>query len=367
MNGPEIPHVFENDLRRYANAARPRLLAIDPWVASSLLQKAIRRANVQLAERAAFTLFRYRGQGIWRRLIVIAFEDVGVGSLDALLQTTRACMSAEWRRAVGGDDVSLRIVSRLLAEAPKDRSPDYLICAAHDHPALEESRREVGGMSLAQRIAFVGKTASSLPIQAIAAWYASGVEWGKEHRIGRGDLKALMGTFRDLGVPSDLVTATHIAAMRTREPIVVMTPLIWLASQKAGGHDLVDCPVPSVTMIGELPAYALDKHTAPGKAAIRRFARECSAVRNTLAAHVPEYRANDAACMAAFYADGAPVAHRFSWNGSAELECLGTENDMLKGGVRREGVLPVLEVIRDNLEELNAIRAEVIGDAQRGR
>jgi hypothetical protein len=44
-------------------------------------------------------------------------------------------------------------------------------------------------------------------------------------------------------------------------------------------------------MIGELPAYVLDKHTALGKAAIRRFARECSAVRKALAAHVPEYRA----------------------------------------------------------------------------
>lgn len=142
--------------------------------------------------------------------------------------------------------------------AAKDRSPDHLICVAHDHPALEEDRREIGGMSLAERIAFV-KTALSLPMQAIAAWYASGVEWGEEHRIGRGDLKALMGIFRDLGVPSDLVTATHIATMRTREPIVVMTPLLWLASEKAGGHHVVDCPVPPVTMIGELPAYALDK------------------------------------------------------------------------------------------------------------
>jgi hypothetical protein len=207
----------------------------------------------------------------------------------------------------------------------------------------------------------------SLPMQAIAAWYASGVEWGKERRIGLGDLRALMGAFRDLGVPSDVVTATHIAAMRTREPIVVMTPLIWLASEKAGSHQIVDCPIPPVTMIGELPAYAFDKHTALGKAAIRRFARECSAVCDTLAAFVPEYRANDAACMAAFYADATPVARRFNWDGSSELERLGTENDMLKVGVTREGVSPVLQVFRDNLEQLNAMRAEVIGSARHGR
>ena len=367
MNGPKIPHLFENDLRRSAGAARPRLLTIDPWVASSLLQKAIRRGDADLAERAAFTLSRHRGQGIWRRLIVVAFEDVGVGSVDALIQTTTACTSAAWRLRAGGDEFALRIVVRLLTEVPKDRSPDHLICAAHDHPTLEEDRREVGAMSPAQRIKCVAETTSSLPKRAIAAWYASGVEWGTERRIGRGDLGALMGAFRDLGVPSDLVSATQVAAIRTREPIVVMTPLIRLESEKAGGHHVVDCPVPRATMIGEVPAYALDKHTALGQAAIQRFARECPAVRDALAAHVPDYRANDAACMAAFYADATPVARRFDWAGSAELERLGTESDMLKVGVAREGVSPVLEVVRDNLEQLNAIRAKVLGGARHGR
>jgi hypothetical protein len=47
VNQPEIPHLFENDFRRFARAARPRPFAIDPWVASSLLQKAIRRGEVR--------------------------------------------------------------------------------------------------------------------------------------------------------------------------------------------------------------------------------------------------------------------------------------------------------------------------------
>jgi MgsA AAA+ ATPase C terminal len=367
VDRPEIPQLFENDLRRSASASRPRLLSIDPWVASSLLQKAIRRGDVDLAERAAFTLIRHRGQGIWRRLIAIAFEDVGVGSVDTLIQTTTACTSAAWRSGVGGNELALRMVVRRLAAAPKDRSPDHLICAVHDHPTLEADRCQVGTMSLAQRLEFVAETTASLPVRAIAAWYASGVEWGKERRIGHRDLAALMGAFRDLGVPSELVSATHIAAMRTREPIVVMTPLIWLASEKAGDHHVVDCPVPPVTMIGEVPAYALDKHTALGKAAIHRFVRECPAVRNALAAHVPDYRANDAACMAAFYADAAPVARRFVWEGSAELERLGTESDMLKVGVSSEGISPVLEAVRGNLEQLNAIRTELLGGARHGR
>ena len=44
------------------------------------------------------------------------------------------------------------------------------------------------------------------------------------------DLGELLEVFRDLGVPEDLVAATGVAAGRTREPITVMVPLIWLAA-----------------------------------------------------------------------------------------------------------------------------------------
>ena len=68
----------------------PRPLPIDPWVASSLLKKSIRRGDADLALRAALTLFRLRRSGIWRRFMVIAFEDVGAASVDALLTALRA-------------------------------------------------------------------------------------------------------------------------------------------------------------------------------------------------------------------------------------------------------------------------------------
>jgi hypothetical protein len=70
-----------------------------------------------------------------------------------------------------------------------------------------------------------------------------------------------------------------------------MTPLLWLAVSAAGDRRVVDSAVPPVVMIGDIPSYVFDKHTAAGKAAIHRFARENAAVRDALAAFVPEYRA----------------------------------------------------------------------------
>ena len=53
-------------------------IAADPWIVSSLLQKSIRRGEADIAQRAALTFFNLKGTAIWRRLMVIAFEDVGL-------------------------------------------------------------------------------------------------------------------------------------------------------------------------------------------------------------------------------------------------------------------------------------------------
>ena len=106
-----------------------------PWVAMSLLQKAIRRSEVEIAQRAVLTLFKLRGSGIWRRLTVIAFEDVGIGGIDAVTMTVAGGSDAAWRKTAGGDIRLAAHLARTLAEAPKDRSADYL-CGSKDHPAL---------------------------------------------------------------------------------------------------------------------------------------------------------------------------------------------------------------------------------------
>jgi len=74
-------------------------------------------------------LHAFDGSAIWRRLVVIACEDVGVGDIDALLETFVATTSTDLRRQCGEASV-LGAVVRRLAEAGKDRSGDYLACAA---------------------------------------------------------------------------------------------------------------------------------------------------------------------------------------------------------------------------------------------
>jgi hypothetical protein len=335
-------------------------LIADQWVVSSLLQKSIRRGDVETAQRAALTLLAQKGSALWRRLMVIAFEDVGAGSPDVLASTIAVSTDPNSRKANGGDLVTALEVTRALAEAPKDRSADYLICGAKDHPSLENVRTECAQASIAQRLDAVADLNRPLEQRAVFAWYASGQEWGAEKRVGKGELPALLDTFRSLRVPELLVGATGVAARRTREPIVLLVPLIWLAAAAGkASATVVDASVPDGPAIGGVPLYALDKHSRLGREAIGRFAMENEPVRACLRQHVRERRRRDAALMAAFYTDATPIVRRLVWPASVELEAFGTENDLLVAGVPKEGHAPLLQAFRANLAGLNAVRSEV--------
>ncbi|GEP07054.1 hypothetical protein MOX02_50920 [Methylobacterium oxalidis] len=337
----------------------PSLLPIDHWTARSLLQKAIRRGDAEDAARAAVTLFALRGSAIWRRFMVIAFEDVGAGSAEAVIQTVELCLAPGPREQLGGDGPAAAWLARFLAGVPKDRGADFLICAAKDHPSLEAARQQSGSCSVSDRLAMVLNLDLPLAVGATAAWFASGLNQPGECRLGRGNLRGLMDAFLQLGIPAALVHATQLAARRTREPITLMVPLIWRAAFEGEYPHTVEEPVPTAMLVDEVPLYAFDKHTRIGKQAIGRLARENEALRACLEEHVPEYRHRDAACMAAFYADAAPVARRLGWQGSAPAERLGTESDMLRAGVPVGAIEPLLAAVRANLGHLNAIRAEI--------
>ena len=119
----------------------PSPIACSPWVAISLLQKAIRRGREDLAQSAAATLLRDAPERLWRRCGVIAFEDIGVADLVTAGKVIAALGGKAFRAKLGGEwPVASTIVSAM-ARAPKCRSADDLLMIVERHPALEEARR----------------------------------------------------------------------------------------------------------------------------------------------------------------------------------------------------------------------------------
>jgi hypothetical protein len=364
--------LFRNVMRDVFGEAKQRLaremdshsalpnepIAADPWVISSLLQKSIRRGETEIAGRAALTFVKLKGSAIWRRLTVIAFEDIGIGSVDALTMIVAAADDSAWRKCNGGDLRVAVYLAEALAEAPKDRSADYL-CDARDHPIWRAMKKA----SLESRLSHVRDQALGLPQRAVAVLSALGIGSRGDILLGTGGLEALLTTFRELEVPEELVAATGIAAARTREPITVMVPLIGLVAARSKKR-VCDCPIPPLVDSGGVPLYALDKHTRLGREAIWRFACENEFVRTCLARFVPATQRRSAAYVAAFFADAAAVARRLLWDQSEALETFGIERDLLHAGVPAEGIQPLLEAMRANLGHLNELRAQVLARSQ---
>ncbi|MEC5292106.1 MULTISPECIES: hypothetical protein [unclassified Aurantimonas] len=341
-------------------------LFCDAWIASSTVHKAIRRGDAETAERAILTLIRHRGTGIFRRLMVIAYEDIGIAAPDLLVTLTQLCTDARLRRQYGDTPTVARWIVRAMAAAPKERSSDYLICSAVHRPDWECHREAVGALSIRERIAVATDAEQPLALRATASWFASGVEAGTEKRIGGGDLTGLMTAYINAGLPEPMGLAIQAAARATREPIVLMLPPLLQELRRSGNEPTSrSVTVPPTLFVNGVPTYALDKHTRAGRQAIVTFARENQDVRSALERHVPEFRHRDAAYLAAFYTDAMPVANRFEWDQVDELETLGRVTDLLWAGIPVEGMVDILAAFQSNLDHLNEVRARLLQPSRR--
>src|SRR5580658_9903748 len=139
MNGPEscvfIRHDLQHAVVRQGKPLTPRPMDASAWLAMSALQKAIRRGRVDLALSAAATLLRDAPDKLWRRIGCVAFEDVGVASLDAIGHATVALAGKQVRAALGGEWAVASCIVSELCRAPKCRAADDLLMASELHPA----------------------------------------------------------------------------------------------------------------------------------------------------------------------------------------------------------------------------------------
>jgi len=143
MNGPVILHTIREQLAdeifSYGEPS-PAALKISPWLAMSLLQKAIRRGESDLAQRAAATLLLIAPDRLWRRCGAAVFEEIGVADLQTVSLVTAALAGKRYRATIGGEwKVASFIVDRM-AKAPKCRAADDLLLTADSHPIYQRAR-----------------------------------------------------------------------------------------------------------------------------------------------------------------------------------------------------------------------------------
>ena len=339
----------------------------DPWIANSLMQKAIRRGESEIAINAALSFYAMRGSAVWRRLMIIACEDVGIGSIETVIGTVRACTDVGLRRSTGGNAEVIRRLAETLARAAKDRSADHLIAAAALHPDLEAARRKMASIESAERLEVLRDGELPLGVRATAAWFASGLEWDRERRILGGNLDALVECYGAMGAPPDLVETALCAARRIREPLAALLPLLSLSKPPGEGRIVEACASHiSTYSLDGIPLYAFDMHTRIGRQALTQLTRGDPVLQAIIEQYAPARSGVDAVRLAAFHVEGACTRPRFTWALSQSIEQLGVEADLLSAGVKLEGHEALLEAVRERLPALNDLRLHFYSAARQG-
>lgn len=251
---------LESDLATTRLRLGPGLPTNDPFVATSVLQKAIRRSDREPAMAAARSLYDIDRVRLWRRLSIIAFEDFGLSDLELTATVVAAVCAKKWRDGlIDETDLIALLIDRLL-EAPCDRSLDRLYSlavAVRSSLVFREgfAGRSAGFRELMDRVyALVRRCERQVPGQAF---------WAIQARVCDEALLAMavQGTIveGDLDICLEGRRASQCA-------LPVLLPLLKSAARPfRPDRQVISYKLEPSPMIGCVPAYAFDARTRAGK------------------------------------------------------------------------------------------------------
>jgi hypothetical protein len=285
--------------------------------------------------------------------MAIAAEDIGIADLDLLLEVTRLATDKGLRSVLASDAELIEEVSAKLAAAPKERSADYLHSAA-TWKISAEPRHDLFANDFQRQV--VERDAEEIVAQAARLLLHCTTTARARYVVDETALRNLFkdGTYAPNATMEELIERFALVGAH---PFTLMLLPLWSALSKGSLESrIVTQPVPPAEYIRGVPLHAFDKHTAVGKSAISRFARENPKMRNALARWVAPSRQLEVALMAAFYTDAMPVSRKLQWERSDALEELGCRADMLTAGCSVRGMSAILACTRSNLDDLNIQR-----------
>jgi hypothetical protein len=333
-------------------------LPISPWVAMSLLQKAIRRGRSELALRAASTLLPGSPERLWRRIGCIAFEDIGIAELDTVALITAAIAGKRFRAGLGGEwRIASFLISRM-TEADKCRASDDLLLVAENHPDYENARLEFAFRST-QDLVRIATGTDSLPIRALAAWYAIGTDRRPSPRLSskQGNPTAVFEALQEAGIPPAVVEIAREGFRKTGEVLCPFVALLWPMRQQQTAT-IEDDEYPPEVMIRQVPGWAYDLYSREGRAALANFINGQTETARWVRDHIPPRQRVNFLGGIVFRLEGGCIRSRLRWQAGDDVRHM---VDIECNGPHCRDATEILQLMKADIPALNDVRAELIG------
>ena len=341
-------------------AARDRVpacapLRISPYIAMSLLQKAVRRGDTQLALQAAATLHHSAPERLWRRIGGIAFEDIGIADLPALKLVSAALTGKRYRANLGGEWAVASFAVETLCRAQKSRASDDLFMTLEALPSLAQDRLQLAKLPDAQLQLIVGHD-HSLHRRALALLYLIGTDRpGGSLPARKGNTDQTFALLADLGVAPSTTEICRIGYRKTCEPLPPLVALLALENGLRSG--IVDDPLPPEQMIRGVPGWALDMFTREGKQALTRLLMARTGVGEFASAVLPPANRVRFLGQVLFRVEGGQLIQRV---GGDLCDRLRSQLMFETLGVDPGLAVQALDLMREDIPVLNRIRATIL-------
>ncbi|MBX3579512.1 MAG: hypothetical protein KF723_20090 [Rhizobiaceae bacterium] len=346
---------------RKGTIPEPQPLDVSPWLCQSILQKAIRRGETGHALRAAASLLRDDPDKLWRRLAVAVFEDIGLGSLDLIAPVMTATSGKGVRKAFGGDWSVVSAIVKRMAAARKCRAADDLLMSVISHPRYEADRLSLTYRTQRELMEIVTGNGDIIT-RAVALFYATGTDRCPvpTMRTRKGSIPYVLEMMLQTGFPHCVLELAQRGSVRMREPLPVFMSLLSLdVPARSSGYEPIekDDDFPPSIMVGEVPSWAIDFYTRPGRAAMKSFLRKSTPTSRWIEKHIAPRDRVEFLGGLVFRAQGGLLRARLQWPMGSYLN---RTMVIEANGFGIEDATEVLDLLRDDLSALSKEQADVL-------
>lgn len=320
------------------------------WRFSSAMQKSIRRGYVQDAIKYALVYHRLDPTSFWRRIVIVAFEDIGVGGIWEVALTLMAASSKVWRKKVGGDEKIIQYIVKRMTESVKDRSVCDYYQALFNYPAPQEQLARLEkcthGMLAEIMLHEHGPTPfkeryENLRLQALAAWLL----WGSDRYENKmlpykaGSRELFISTVKKMKLPGLVKYITIRGMTACHCGMNICYPFMWRMMEDSDYVRIVERHFPNERIyLNGVPEEAYDKHVLEGRNSLARFVHTCPEVKVILNCFGIDRRNARIASVGAslFICEGALLDKKLDFEGVNEICELTETSDYADAGLSLE-------------------------------